>query len=148
MTIEQELREKLKKLEALFSDAGTIGEQQAASAAKERIIKKLKQGQSTEQQIEMRFHLKDMWSRKLFIALCRRYELKPYRYSGQKYTTVVVKAPETFINNVLWAEYQEIQKILYQYLEEATNRIIKQEIYSSIEEVEIIEEKRQLRSYI
>ena len=29
---------------------------------------------------EMQFSMPDQWSRRLFVALCRRYGLKPYRY--------------------------------------------------------------------
>ena len=39
----------------------------------------------------------DDWSRQLFLALLRRYELKPYRYRGQRYTTVMVKVPKKFV---------------------------------------------------
>jgi hypothetical protein len=44
----------------------------------------------------MQFSMPDQWSRQLFMALCRRYGLKPYRYSRQRYTTVMLRAPKEF----------------------------------------------------
>jgi hypothetical protein len=51
--------------------------------------------------IEYRFGLVDAWSRKLFVAIARRYGLKPYRYSGQKRTTVMLKVPKAFVDETL-----------------------------------------------
>jgi hypothetical protein len=42
----------------------------------------------------MQFSLPDQWSRHLFLALCRRYGLKPYRYYRQRRNTVMVRAPK------------------------------------------------------
>ena len=41
MSIESQLREKLRKIEALFAGAGTIGERLAAEAALERVRERL-----------------------------------------------------------------------------------------------------------
>ena len=67
------LREKLRKIEALFAGAGTAGEASAAKAAAERIRAKLKETARTEQPVEVRFSIPDHWARQMFIALCRRY---------------------------------------------------------------------------
>jgi len=48
-----------------------------------------------ERPIEMKFSLPDPWSRQLFIALCRRYDLRPYRYPRMHRQTVMVRAPES-----------------------------------------------------
>jgi hypothetical protein len=42
MSIESQLREKLRKIEALFAGAGTAGERLAAEAALERVRERLK----------------------------------------------------------------------------------------------------------
>ena len=55
--------------------------------------------------------------------------LEPYRYKGQRYTTVMVRAPRAFFNNTLWPEYLELQAALHSYLNEATERIIREEVY-------------------
>ena len=43
MSIESQLREKLRKIEALFAGAGTEGERLAADAALERVRERLKE---------------------------------------------------------------------------------------------------------
>jgi len=54
---------------------------------------------------EMQFSMPDQCRGILFIALCRRYGLKPYRYHRQRRTTVMVRAPRRFINRCLWREF-------------------------------------------
>jgi hypothetical protein len=80
MTPEQILREKLRKIEALFAGAATAGEKAAADAAADRIRARLRKATSNEEIEEVRFSVPDVWSRQLFIALCRRYGLAPFRY--------------------------------------------------------------------
>lgn len=72
----------------------------------------------------------DQWQRRHFAALWRRYGLQPYRFKGQRYTTVMVRAPPSFVDNKLWPEYLELQFALRAYLNEATEeRIIREEVY-------------------
>jgi hypothetical protein len=61
--------------------------------------------------------LPDTWSRKLFLSLLRRYDPKPYRYRGQRRTTVMVKGPKPFVHETLWPEYQQLDAALRTYLE-------------------------------
>ncbi len=129
MTTEQELREKLRKISALFEGATTPGEREAAAAAISRVKKALGKLGETEQPVEMQFTLVDRWSRRLFAALCRRYGLSPYRYKRQRYTTVMVRVPRSFVDATLWPEFLELQKALDEYLNEATERIIREEVY-------------------
>jgi len=129
MTTEQKLREKLRKISALFEGAKTIGERHAAAAAIVRVKQALAALVQTEQPVEMRFTLPDRWQRSLFMALCRRYGLDPYRYRGQRHTTVMVRAPRSFIDRTLWPEYWELKVALDEYLNEATERIIREEVY-------------------
>ena len=82
---ETELREKLRKIETLFSSAGTTREKTATDAVAERIRKCLKQ---TEKSVEIQFSLPDPPFQQLFCALCRHYDLNPYRYQRQHHQTV------------------------------------------------------------
>ena len=79
MSDETQLREKLRKIEALFAGAGTEGERLAAGAALARLRERLASLRRSEPAVEMQFSLGDQWSRRLFLALCRRYGLDPYR---------------------------------------------------------------------
>jgi hypothetical protein len=136
VSTEQELRQKLRKIAALFEGATTVGEQDAAAAAIERVRAALKATEQKEKSIETNFRLPDRWSRRLFTALCRRHGLTPYRYPRQRYSTVVLRAPASFINNVLWPEFLEIKSALDEYLDEATERIIREEVFRVSEEAE------------
>ena len=129
MITEQQLREKLRKISALFEGATTPGERHAAAAAIDRVKAALAGMLKTEQPIEMQFSLSDNWQRRLFSALCRRYGLTPYRYRRQRYTTVMVRVPQSFVDKTLWPEYQQIRDALNEYLNEATERIIREEVY-------------------
>ena len=98
---EADVRAKLRKIEALFARAGTEGERQAAKAASERIREKLGAFLKSGKLVEMKISLTDAWSRQLFLALSRRHGLEPYRYPRQRPTTVMIRAPGTFINETL-----------------------------------------------
>ncbi len=134
MSTEAELRDKLRKIEALFAGAKTDGERLAAGAAAERIRARLAEAGAREAAIEMRFALHDPWSRKLFVALARRYGLKPYRLPRMKRQSVVVRAPRSFIDTVFWPEFQELNKALATYLLEVTDRLIREEVHADTAE--------------
>jgi hypothetical protein len=138
MMTEQELRAKLRKISALFEGATTTGEREAAAAAIERMRKALAEAEEVEAPTEMQFTNLDRWHRKLFLALCRRYGLKPYRYPRQRYSTVTLRVPKSFLNQTLWPEFLEIKTALDEYLNEATERIIKEEVFGEADEAEEI----------
>jgi hypothetical protein len=134
MTTEEQLREKLRKITALFEGAATPGERQAAAAAIDRIRQALRGAVKSEPLPETKFSMSDQWQRRLFTALCRRYGLEPYRYKGQRRTTVMVRAPRNFIYKTLWPEFLELQSALHTYLNEATERIIREEVFGDSDE--------------
>lgn len=159
MMTEQQLREKLRKIQQLYEGSRTPGERDAAVAAMNRVRQALDalgprtedsgpgwfpggwapRTESTRPQarrepheavIEMQFTFPDQWRRRLFSALCRRYGLSPFRYKGQRYTTVMLRVRKSFVDKILWPEYNELEAALTEYLEEATDRIIREEIFA------------------
>ena len=134
MSDEAVLREKLRKIEALFAGAGTIGERTAAEAALGRVHARLAELQGRDKTIEMQFSLRDQWSRRLFLALCRRHGLKPYRLYRQRLTTVMLRVPQAFVDHVLWPEFQELNNALTQYLIDVTDRVIREEVHRDTSE--------------
>jgi hypothetical protein len=132
------LRDKLRKIEALYAGGATAGERAAAQAAAERIRARLAATAEREQPIETRFNVADLWSRQLLIALCRRYGLKPYRYPRMHRQTIIVKAPRSFVNKVLWPEFQQINAALIEYLSSITDRLIREEVYRDTADAEEI----------
>jgi hypothetical protein len=136
MTTEQELKDKLRKIEALFAGATTHGERLAALAARDRIQEKLKAFEAQERPVEMKFTLGDGWHLRLFLALCRRYGLKPYRRHGQRRTTVMLMVVSSFVDELLWPEYNQLAEALREYLDEATERIIREAVFKDPAEAE------------
>ena len=133
---ETELRQKLRKIEALFAGAATPGERAAAGAAAERIRERLRRSERAEPLVEMKFSLADLWSRELFLALARRYGLRPFRYLRQKRTTVMLKVPPSFVEDVLWPEFVELNAVLSDYLLEVTRKIIREEVHGGSTEAD------------
>jgi hypothetical protein len=167
MATDADLREKLRKIEALHAGAGTEGERLAAAAALERIRARLRQQQQQQRQHqhqhqqhqhqhqhqhqqqqqqqqqrrqardpaeETKVSLPDQWSRHLFVALCRRYGIRPFRYPRQRRTTVMVRAPRGFVDRILWPEFQELNVELRRYLHAVTLRVIRAEIHADTTE--------------
>ncbi len=93
MQSEDQLRQKLRKIEALYAGAKTAGEKFAAGAAAERIRRQFENASQKERAEEFKFSIPDPWSRQLFIALCRRYGVRPFRYTRMHRQTVIVRAP-------------------------------------------------------
>jgi hypothetical protein len=140
MSTESQLREKLRKIEALFAGAGTAGERLAAEAALERVRARLAELGRRDPSIEMQFSMSDQWSRHLFLALCRRYGMRPYRYPRQRRNTVMVRAPKGFIDEVLWPEFTELDVALKAYLHDITLRVIREEVFADAGEAQEVPE--------
>jgi hypothetical protein len=136
MSTEEELRDKLRKIEALFAGATSDGERDAAGAAAERIRQRLSAAGATEKAVEMRFAIHDPWSRKLFLALSRRYGIEPYRYPRMKRQSIVVRAPASFVNVILWPEFDSLNEALSSYLMQVTERVIRDAVHADMGEAE------------
>jgi hypothetical protein len=124
MATESQLREKLRKIEALFAGAGTAGERCAAEAALERVRERLAELGRQDPSIEMQFSMPDQWSR--------------HRYYRQRRNTVMVRAPKRFLDQVLWPEFSELDQALQAYLHQVTLRVIREEVYADASEASLV----------
>ena len=138
------LIEKLMKIETLFAGATTQGERVSADLARQRILLRLRELLPKDPPVEYKFTFVDMWSRKAFVALLRRYDLRPYRYYRQRYTTVMVQVPERFVNETLWPEFEKINSELREYLQDITERVVKQVLHEDSSDAEVVEEPLQI----
>ena len=122
---DEKLREKLAKVEALFQQAGSPGEQVAAGAAMDRLRDRLGSlGANDGPETELRFSLPDAWSVRLFVAVCRKHGLRPFRYARQRRTTVMVRARERHFDRVVWAEFGRLHTELLFYFQDVTDHLI------------------------
>ena len=126
--------EKLRKLEALHAGTKVDGEREAARRAAERIRARIAELRGREQDVELLYRLPDPWKRQLFVALCRRYGLKPFREAGRRSTTIQVRAPKTFHDQTLWPEYRALSAELDAHLRELTERVIREAIDDDVSE--------------
>ncbi|BBO92323.1 hypothetical protein [Desulfosarcina ovata] len=132
------LIEKLKLIEALYSGATTPGERSAAENARQRIRKKIEQHKEMDPPLEYKFSLQNMWSRKLFVALLRRYNVKPYRYYRQRHTTVMANVSKTFVDKTLWPQFLELDKELTAHINDTAEKIINEAVFGDSSEAEEI----------
>jgi hypothetical protein len=128
------LLEKLRKIEALHAGTNVDGEREAARRAAERIRARLTELRGRDDDIELLYRLPDPWKRKLFVALCRRYGLKPFRESGRRYSTVQLRAPKEFHQRTLWPQFVALCDELDAHLDELTTRVIREAINDDVSE--------------
>ncbi|MEC5325420.1 hypothetical protein [Aurantimonas sp. A3-2-R12] len=138
MSIEDQLQEKLRKVEALYFGAGTNGERDAAEAAVQRLKAKLAEINRRDPPVEMQFSMPDPWAVKLFVALCRRYGIRPYRYPRQRRTTIMVRASRGFFDAVVWRQCSEMHTDLWLHFEETTDRLIREAVHSDTSDAETV----------
>ena len=89
---------------------------------------------------ELKFHHPDIWSRRLFVALLRRYGIEPYRYKRQRRTTVMARVPPDFFRETLWPEFRELQFLLLDWLGEVTDRVIREAVCEDLSDAGVVQE--------
>jgi hypothetical protein len=134
LPLEGTLLEKLRKIEALHAGTTVDGEREAARRAAERIRARLAELRGRDEDIEMLYRLPDPWKRKLFVALCRRYGLTPFRESGRRHSTVQLRAPKEFHRKTLWPQFVALCDELDAHLNELTTTVIREAINEDVSE--------------
>lgn len=134
----ERLLEKLRRIEALYIGGATDGERSAAEAARGRVQARLLELEHSDAPIEYRFSTTSDFSRRLLIALLRRYGIRPYRYPRQRRTTVVARISQSFVDRTLWPEYQALSRALHEHLDRVTTAIIEEAIAADTSEAEEI----------
>jgi hypothetical protein len=138
MSTVRRLIEKLRLIEALHAGAAYEGERAAADGARQRIREKIRQYEVADPPIEYKFTLNNGWSRKLLVALLRRYDIRPYRYYRQRYNTVMARVSKGFVDKTLWPEFEEIDKELQAHLDAVAEKIIQESIFADSSDAEEI----------
>jgi hypothetical protein len=128
----EELIEKILKVEALFAGTDSAGEKQAAGSALDRLKAQL--AAVPEPLTEFKVVINDPWKRQLFVALCRRNGIHPYRLPRQRHGTVMLRTTRPMLDQILWPQFLELSKLLHSYLEEATRDIIARSVHGDLSE--------------
>ena len=116
---------------------GTPGERAAAENASNRLRARLAALEKSEPAVEFRFSLTDAWSRSLFSAVLRRHGLTPYRYRGQRRTTLMVRVVRSYLDAKVWPEFPQLQSVLHDHFEAVTKRVIAQAMGTEDRDVEL-----------
>lgn len=126
MTSDRDIREKLAKLERMFAQGATSGERAAAGAARDRLQARLEPetAGNAEPEIELQYSLPDVWSVRIFVALCRKHGVHPYRYPRQRRTTVVVRARQADFDRTVAHEFHTLHREVTAYFDEMVNHLI------------------------
>jgi len=56
----------------------------------------------------------------------------------------MVQVPESFVNETLWPEFEKINSELGEYLEDITERVVKQVLHEDSSDAEVVEEPLQI----
>jgi hypothetical protein len=73
-----------------------------------------------------------------------RYDVKTFRYRGQRRSSLMAKVSKRFVNETLWPEYEQLSSVLQTYLNEITERVIKEAIHKDTSEATEIAEPARL----
>jgi hypothetical protein len=131
---EADLLRKLAAIEALLEGATSDGEQAAARAARERLATRL--GQLPAREEDFHFTIPDIWGRKLFTALAKKLGLEPFRYRGQRQTTLVLRTMQDK-KELLWKQFLAAHETLSQYLDEVTERVIREALGQATDDIAV-----------
>jgi hypothetical protein len=141
-----ELIERLRKVQALHDAPATEGERAAAAAAAERLKQRLSEAQRSSaesKEIEFQMRIDDAWSRKLFIGIARHHGVRPYRYPGQRRTTLVVRTTKRHLDERIMPHYRDAVAVLRTHFDEIADRVIRESLHVSTDDTE---ERRELRA--
>ncbi len=134
------LIERLLKIESLHTGATTTGEKVAAEEALARILAHLEQLKDEPE--EFRFTLTSRWSQQLFVALARRYKLKPFRRPRQHATTIMVKVKRSFLDRTFLPQFNALHEELTKHLDEIAKTIIEAAVHRDLTEAPETEPKQ------
>ena len=135
MEIEDQLRERLRKVEALYFGATSAGEREAAGAAAERL-------KAARRSVPARPSRRDevqpagRMVGAIVYRACRRYGFRPFRYARQRRTTIMVRAPRRFFDAVAWRQFSDVHTDLWVHFQQTTEKLIKDAICADTRDAE------------
>lgn len=123
---DRDLIERLRKLEAqhlgVAETAGRGRRRQAVATLRAQLA----EAWTREPDDSFSVSLSDPWQQAIFLALARRYGLRPHRHARQRRSTVVVTAPVSFYERVLWPEFVVLSGALGAWFDLLTSRVLRE----------------------
>lgn len=121
---EQQFLDELRRIEAKLENLDSDTMSPEVRLIYERLKSRGSLQKPDDAPVEIKFSFPNVWSRRLFLALAERHGLRPYRYRGQRHTTVVLKASQSFVDETLWPEFERVDEVLVRHLSEVTDLFI------------------------
>jgi hypothetical protein len=78
---------------------------------------------------EISFNTINIWNKHIFLTLCIKYNIKTYRYKGDRKTIVTVQCTKHFMDNVFLPEYEKFTKILHESINVKLKEVIENILY-------------------
>jgi hypothetical protein len=66
----------------------------------------------------------DPWLGTLILARLKQYGVEPFRYAKQRVTTIMVRVPPTFADEILMPDLERLSKTGQAYFADATQRLV------------------------
>ena len=118
--------DRMRTVEARVLGLPVNADLAAVDAGVERLRAQLAETRSHERDEVFTTSIPDPCARAVFLALCRRYGLNPHRHARQRRATVVVAAPPSFYEGVLWPEFLALSDVLYESFLSLTTRALRE----------------------
>ena len=117
----------------------TLGRHGVISADKARrraaeTITRIKSGEERVEKAAVRLSLPDVWSVRLFVAVCRKHGVRPFRYRRQRRATVMARIGQGLLVRVLWPDFERLHDELESYFEDVTDHLIEEALGSDGED--------------
>ncbi|WP_306128073.1 hypothetical protein [Roseovarius sp. MMSF_3350] len=74
--------------------------------------------------IELQYSLPDVWSVRIFVALCRKHMVRPYRYPRQRRTPLIVRTRQISFGRTVATEFRALYRESTAYFEATVNHLI------------------------
>jgi hypothetical protein len=139
MNDEAALRDKLRKIEALFSGAGTVRKPPPALRRNGSApgCEKRRHGRS----LSRSGSACPILGRGRCSSRCAgAMACGPTDTPRMRRQSVIVRAPETFLNGVLWPEFEEINAALSEYLSQVSDKVIREAVYKDSSDADEVPE--------
>ena len=129
------LLERLRKIQALYDAPATDGERQAAAAAAARVEERLRAaasasraggGRVAEPTVEFQLRIEDAWSRQLFMGIAQHHGVRPYRYRGQRRTSLMVRTTRSLLDGLIMPHYRDAVGVLREHFDAIAARVIRE----------------------
>ena len=116
----------LQKLEVILTFPDKESEQQLIEAAKQR-----SQGRVFQHIEEQTLQFQSVGLKNLFVAICKKSNLEPFRYASQEETTVVIHISKSALTEELLPRFKKYERLCVAIAEK-----VMKDITSQIYEIE------------